>query len=328
LLDQGRADGVFPMAAAWIGLDGEHLATAFTGRASASTQWDLASLTKPMVVVTAAMRAVAEGHLDLDAEVTEFGGRAVSVADLLAHRSGYPPWCDFRAAKERGEDVEDTLSTARRDGAAVPTTAYSDLGYIHLGRWLAARSGRPLVDHLPPEVHYPAHARVAPTADYAPTGWEDVRGRHLQGEVHDTNTWALGGIAGHAGAFAPIDAVGRWASDLARAASGRSATIDGDVVRLFWDLQHRDVDSAATWVLGWDTPSPAASTAGRGASASAVGHLGFTGTSVWIDRDQGLTMVLLSNRVAMPVPYEASADRLRRFRAVFHDGVRDLTSRS
>ncbi|TNF38433.1 MAG: serine hydrolase, partial [Deltaproteobacteria bacterium] len=163
---------------------------------------------------------------------------------------------------------------------------------------------------------------LAPPPDpaaYAPTGHCARRRRALRGEVHDANAWALGGAAGHAGVFATVDEVGRWALDLLRASQGHAASLDGGVVRTFWDPAWRAPD--ATWVLAWDTPSPGGqSTGGARISAAAIGHLGFTGTSVWIDRDADLVTVLLTNRVALG---PASGPRMRLYRPHFHDAVRD-----
>jgi CubicO group peptidase (beta-lactamase class C family) len=154
-----------------------------------------------------------------------------------------------------------------------------------------------------------------------PTGHCERRGRQAHGEVDDLNCWVLGGVAGHAGLFATLGEVGAWALDLANASAGRGGAIDGAVVREFWALEQQ-VDS--TWVLGWDTPTRPNSTAGGRASATAVGHLGFTGTSVWIDRGHDLVMVLLTDRVALGPPSKAV---MRAFRTRFHDGVRDLVGR-
>ena len=321
LLEAGVREGVFPMAAAWIAVDGEPAATAVAGGAHMETVWDLASLTKPIAVVSVAMDGVEAGWLTLDERVTWPVGVDTTVRGLLAHRSGLPPWDDLAAVADadvpdwRPGEARVREAVARRIGALAGTqegTAYSDLGFIVLGWHLERRLGRSLREMRGGW----RPAEISPPTDidgFAPAGREARRGRRLIGEVNDTNCWVLGGACGHAGLFGTADEVGRWALDLAR--SGRR------VVDAFWDSGQR---ADSTWVLGWDTPSPGASSGGRRVSASAVGHLGFTGTSVWIDRDQGLVMVLLTNRVDIDMSPQPA---IKRFRPRFHDAVRDVFGR-
>ncbi|TVQ96319.1 MAG: hypothetical protein EA398_16170, partial [Deltaproteobacteria bacterium] len=146
----------------------------------------------------------------------------------------------------------------------------------------------------------------------AATEWCSWRGATLQGVVHDENAQVLGGVAGHAGLFGTADAVARLVEGLAagRAGPGELAVAD------MWDLRHR----VGTHVLGWDTMSVPVSSAGTRMSAPhTVGHLGFTGTSVWLDRSRGLVVVLLTNRV-----HPSREDgRIRSLRPAVHDAVVD-----
>lgn len=332
LLADGVAAGAFPAAACFVAADGRHRATAFAGGANAETRWDIASLTKPRAVVDLAMRAVARGDLDLD-DAVPTGWGDLALTDLLAHRAGLRPWADLAAAIDaraggRAWAPGDPLARAALDDAlaaeilAIPAgdgphaTRYSDLGYIVLGRHLERLLGRPLRELVT------GYGGLSPPPDaprYATTGRCPRRARPLRGEVNDQNAWALGGAAGHAGLFATVDDLGAWALDLANAARDRAATVDGGVVRAFWDHGWRAAD--ATWVLGWDTPSPGASTAGARVSPDAVGHLGFTGASLWIDRASDLVVALLTNRVALGV---GAIGALRAFRPAFHDATRAL----
>ena len=330
------ADGVraraFPSGAAWVAAGGAHRGSATAGPVDLATRWDLASLTKPLVIGTLVMRAVAAGALRLDARVPAPGGPPLAMTDLLAHRAGLRAWADLPGAVDAWAGparagrwvpggavaraaIDDALAAERAAADPGRGTVYSDLGYILLGRELERRAGAPLRRLAP------GFLGLSPPGDparYAPTARCPRRARVLRGEVHDANAWALGGAAGHAGAFATVDEIGRWALDLLRASRDRGGSIDGGVVRAFWDPAWRD--GGATWVLGWDTPSPGASTGGARISASAVGHLGFTGTSVWIDRDADLVTVLLTNRVALG---PAAAPAMRAYRPLFHDAVRD-----
>ena len=330
----------FPAGAAWVAADGRRRASAVAGSARRDTLWDLASLTKPLLVGTLLMRAVASGAASLSDTVPLPDGRAVHLTDLLAHRAGLRAWSDLPAAVDAAlgharagrwsptdADARGALDAAlARECAEADLargTLYSDFGFILLGRELERRFGAPLAALVERAgLRGVRLGGLAPPPDarrFAPTELCPRRGRLLRGEVHDANAWALGGAAGHAGAFATAATVGRWALDLADAARGRPASLDGGVVRAFWDPTWRA--PGGTWVLGWDTPSASGSTAGARVSASAVGHLGFTGTSVWIDREADLVTVLLTHRVAGG-PGALAA--LRAFRPWFHDAVREL----
>lgn len=328
LLEAGRSEGVFPSAAAWICKDHRAEWRAFVGEGTPATRWDVASLTKPMVVVSECMRQVAGGHLVLDGPVELTPGRRVSLRDLLAHRSGLPAWVDLWDHLDQRcpgwkPGTAATLQAIRahigallpEDGAS-PSTVYSDLGFMALGWFLEARTGQTL------RQLGRGYGAVAPPADlrhYVPTGSCPRREVELVGEVNDLNCWVLGGVGGHAGIFATLDDVAGWAASLARGHDGLGSEWDSGVVREFWDRENRLPGDS--WVLGWDTPSPQGSSAGDRVSGSAVGHLGFTGTSVWLDLDQGLSVVLLTNRVHNG---PESQDAIRKFRPRFHDGVRDL----
>jgi len=337
LLAAGVAAGAFPAAAAWVAHRGAVVASAAAGPVRLETLWDVASLTKPMVVGSLAMAGVSAGWLSLD-EGVAVGGARPSVASLLAHRSGLPAWLDLAAgvdarlgpwregAWRAGEarvraQVEELIAEAAGDAEA--GTVYSDLGYIALGWHLEARLGAPLrrlvPGYRPVDPGWPPEGAPPPDPEViAPTGPCPFRGRELVGEVHDLNTWVLGGAAGHAGVFVTAAEVGAWALGLARAAEGAPGPVDGGVVRAFWEARRQP---GSTWALGWDSPTPGATSAGSRASGASVGHLGFTGTSVWIDREARLITILLTNRVALG---DAAQPKLRAFRPRFHDAVRDL----
>jgi CubicO group peptidase (beta-lactamase class C family) len=148
----------------------------------------------------------------------------------------------------------------------------------------------------------------------APTEVDSWRGRLLCGEVHDENAAALGGEAGHAGLFGSVDAVLAITGIWMQAYHGRAAMLDQGLVREF--TRRQDPAGAASWALGWDTPS-IPSSAGQYFAARSFGHLGYTGTSIWIDPEQELEVVLLSNRVHPTRTNEA----IRDFRPMIHDLV-------
>jgi CubicO group peptidase (beta-lactamase class C family) len=322
LLREGQGARAFPSASAWVALDGRFVAEAHL-EATPETLWDLASLTKPMVTVQVALEAVSSRVLRLDDRVDDLPAW-VTVGNLLGHRAGLPAWKDLVEAlppprhagsPEARYAVDALVRMAAREGDPGRGAEYSDLGYILLGRFLEARLGASL-DQLVPGFRPTSPERCAPTG---PCPW---RGRNLVGEVHDPNAWVMGGVAGHAGLFATAGEVGAWALGLERrvrgeSTGGRADRVDPGVLRDFWDPSRR----LGSWLLGWDTPSGEASSAGRTATPSAVGHLGFTGTSVWIDRDPRLVAVLLTNRVALGAEAQPA---LRAFRTTFHDKLRAL----
>jgi CubicO group peptidase (beta-lactamase class C family) len=157
---------------------------------------------------------------------------------------------------------------------------------------------------------------LAPVTDMiAPTAECPWRERILCGEVHDDNAWAMGGVAGHAGLFSTARDVHAFATEMIDCYHGRGGLVSQDTVRKFWTLDNSIEGSS--WALGWDTPSPEHSSSGRYFSRNSVGHLGFTGCSLWIDPDRELDVVLLSNRVH-PNPEN---NLIREFRPLIHDLV-------
>jgi CubicO group peptidase (beta-lactamase class C family) len=290
--------------------------------AEVATIYDLASLTKAVVTSVLAMQAVAEGRLRLDERVTDLvpgfsGGEKdrVLVRHLLCHAAGCAPTRPFYERSEiRGSAGRAAViaAVAAEPLLAPPgaRSAYSDLGFILLGDLLEQRFGARL-DHLAQErIFVPcgaaplafaagAGAAVLPLERVAPTERCAVRGSLVHGEVHDLNAWAMGGVAGHAGLFGSAAAVARVAWALLAAYRGGSPgsgapIVDRDVLREFW--RPAGVPGS-TWRLGWDGPSAHGSLAGERISRGAVGHLGFTGCSLWMDPEREALVLVLSNRV-------------------------------
>ena len=274
---------------------------------SSDSLFDLASLTKVLATGVVALDLYARGRLDLDAPVSAHSPawkgddrRAVTVRDLLEHASGLPAHLPLHTSAATPRDVVTGSATAPL--AYLPRTAsiYSDLGFIVLGDllarllpddWATAVRGRlaTLTDD-PPGFHVHGERVVVETGASA---W---RGRTLRGEVHDDNAAALGGVAGHAGLFGSARGVGDVARALLRALRG-----DADLpfaprwaVRAF---ARQSAVPGSSRALAWDTALPTSSS-GPFLSRRAIGHTGFTGTSLWLDPALNLYVVLLTNRVA------------------------------
>ena len=323
-----------------------------TAPVTSSAIYDLASLTKPLATVTALALLVQREHCRLndriDSVLPELEGAPVGPAtlrQLLTHSSGLPGW---RAFYERL--CPDAVLPASPDGRANGTrellqlmkqesliynmgerSLYSDLGFMLLGIVVERLSGSSLDHFVAEHIAQPLKAdplcylpigqelevyRSTMISHTAPTEWDPWRGRLLCGEVHDENAAALGGVAGHAGLFGSAEAVlavtGAWLSGY----HGISSMLDSDIVREF---SSRQVEiPGSSWSLGWDTPS-SPSSSGRHFSERSFGHLGFTGTSIWIDPMCELEVVLLSNRVHPG----RNNDGIRSFRPVIHDLVRE-----
>jgi len=302
----------------------------------AATRFDLASVTKPMATVAIAMVLVGDRVLDLDAPVRDYLPGASTtgrVRQLLGHSAGCAAHVEFfrhlRAA--RPADPRAVLALrAQREPCSPPGVAavYSDLGFIQLGAVLERAGGRPLEELFASLVAEP----LGLAATYAPTTRPPLAGcvatelddRGLVcGVVHDENCAAGGGVAGHAGLFATIDDVARFAAAMVDTAAGTPrGRFSSDVVtRFFSDAPL----PGSTWRLGWDTPSttPGVSQAGdRWSRTGAVGHTGFTGTSLWLDLPRRRWVALLTNRVH-PTRYGGSPDAIKALRRALNDAVVD-----
>ncbi len=302
-------------------------------RATPETVYDLASLTKALATSILVMRAVAAGQLALDERLGEAfslcTGRPcadATVREALAHATGLPahrPFHERVAGRPPEARRHALLELVAAEPLAHPTgsrSLYSDLGFILLGALLEARLGAPLDALFAREVAAPlglSRLGYAPPegAPLAPTERCPVRGRLVLGEVHDLNAAAMGGVAGHAGLFGTAPAVAVVAEALCAAYAGATSFIPPDILRAFFSPAGVP---ASTWRLGWDGPAKAGSLAGERLAKRAVGHLAFTGCSLWIDPDPGVFVVVLSNRVH---PAVRDDPRFRALRPAVNDAA-------
>ncbi len=289
---------------------------AAVGDCTPQTLFDIASLTKPLATATLTMMAVEEGRLALD----ERPRPDVTVAELLSHSSGLPAWKPLyqHVGTHAWLDIVNAVRAEPLEYAPGTRSLYSDLGFILLGHHLEERSGPQFLDVLfeqkiarPLGIGATFHPRDR--AACAPTEGE------LRGVVHDENARAMGGVAGHAGLFATARDVSRIAHALVAAWNGaRSTTVPRILptarVRQMWTPSQVP---GSTWCLGWDRPSATGSSAGERWPKDGVGHLGFTGCSLWIDPPRARWVVLLSNRVH---PTRAN-DAIKQLRPALHDAI-------
>ena len=294
--------------------------------ATPDTIYDLASLTKVIATATVAMRAVEQGGLALDDAVSTYlpqwsgGDRAgVTIRDLLSHCSGLPGHRPLFLLVEGQDAFVRMICELPLDFAPRSRAVYSDLGFILLGSilgrgasfedrfarfWAGAGAGEELVFRPPSKWR----ARIAPT------GFDTWRGRMLVGEVHDENCFALGGVAGHAGLFGTAAAVGVFARHVLQVLGGRAGEFSPPSILEFTARRGGVPDSSRA--LAWDTMLPTSS-CGTRMSPRAVGHTGFTGTSLWLDPEAPCYVVLLTNRVHP----SRDGDGITQVRPAFHDAV-------
>ncbi|WP_419947835.1 glycoside hydrolase family 3 N-terminal domain-containing protein [Candidatus Palauibacter sp.] len=313
-----------------------------------SSLYDLASLTKVIATTTAVMQLVERGDLALDTRIGEHlfdwsldWRRDVTVRHLLTHRGGLPPFRPFWQSLEGEAQYRGAIAALEPDYAPGGETVYSDIGLMTLAFLVEEITGQALDSYLYESVFRPLGMRDTwfnpPNSlrdRTAPTEIDTVyRQRHVIGEVHDENAHALGGVAGHAGLFSTARDVAGFAAWILRAARegrdlapvARPAAARGVLV-----LSRRlaspspgavaqfvaRADSTSSRALGWDTPS-ARSSAGDYFGDGAFGHTGFTGTSIWVDPELDLFVVLLTNRVN---PTRENRKHIALRRAV-HDAV-------
>jgi CubicO group peptidase (beta-lactamase class C family) len=314
------------------------------------TVFDLSSLTKPLATTVAVMMLTRDAKMRLDDRLTRFfhnfgvhGKGHVTFRHLLAHSSGLAAWrpfyqqiaevertgkVNFMASRGAKEFVYEEIHREKPEAPIATKMIYSDLNFILLGEAVEQVSGVGLNRFCRDKIFRPLGLRATDFIDislvrtrrlepvpemFAPTAVCPLRKRLLVGEVDDENAYAMGGVSGHAGLFAPVKEVDRIVAELLACYAGQSDFVPQKIVEQFWTR-----DSAvrgSTWALGWDSPSAEYSSSGHRFSPAAVGHLGFTGTSIWIEPARGIAISMLTNRVHPRRENQA----IRDFRPKIHD---------
>jgi serine-type D-Ala-D-Ala carboxypeptidase len=347
ILNKGIAEHAFPGASVTVAHHGRLVASKAAGRftyepssqeVSPATIFDLASVSKVVATTRMAMILYEGGLLDLDAPVIalapEFNGddrsrvdprrKDVTVHMLLAHSSGLPA---YEKLFQRASNKEDLLSLAfatRLTADPGSRAEYSDIGFIILGAVLERIADESLDRFCQRGIFGTlgmTQTTFNPTSAWRssipPTSRGDnSRDRVIQGEVQDENAYAMGGVAGHAGVFSSATDLAIFANAMLH--EGRPL-VRPETLKLF--TRRESSPTGTSRALGWDTPSfpsqSGPSQSGKHFSANSFGHLGYTGTSLWIDPERQLSITLLTNRT-WP---DSSNQGIKQIRPMFHDSI-------
>ncbi len=296
--------------------------------------FDLASLTKVLATTSAAMLLYDEGKLDLDARVSKYlpefaanGKEKVKIKNLLLHNSGLPAFKTFYKDYSTGEEVIDDIMNSKLEFMPDSNYLYSDLGMITLQKVLEKITDKPLDEYIKENLFEPLNLKNTmfnPPAKLkeriAPTEMDNYwRKKLMRGEVHDETAYLLGGVSGHAGLFSDAHDVAVLMNlFLNKGRYGNKQFIKQKTVDEWTSRQSKMGDRG----YGWSIKSTKGSSAGNKFSANSFGHTGFTGTSVWADKDNELFVVLLTNRVNPTRDNRKIID----FRPVLHNAIYDATS--
>jgi beta-N-acetylhexosaminidase len=341
VLDQAVSDHAFPGGVLAVGYNDELIVHEF-GRqtydaksqaVNADTIYDAASLTKPVVTATLVAMQVEAGRIGLDLPVARYipewndgpnpeWRKTVTVRNLLTHSSGLPAHKDYFLSLHSKRDYIAAICKEPLEYAPGTKTIYSDLGFILLGEILERSTGKSVDQLAHQEIFAPLDmgstsfnppksllSRIAPTENDAA-----FRKQLVQGAVHDENAFAMGGVAGHAGMFTTAGDLAAFCQMLLNGGIyGHHRLMNRATISQFTTPQ--DVAGSA-YTLGWMVPTPNSSS-GHYFSGHSFGHLGFTGTSIWIDPDRRLFVILLTNRV---YPTRDN-DKIAAVRPAVHDAV-------
>lgn len=303
------------------------------------TLFDLASLTKPLCTALSILCLIQKKEIDWQTKIfdilpydihTEFLN--ITVDKLLTHSSGliaYKPVYQSFAPVPASENKEKIIRTFLQEDLVYPpgsSCLYSDIGFMLLGALIERVSATTLDNFFRSEIATPLNIqeiiqfRPLPQTEpqqknIAATELCPWRQKMVQGEVHDEHAWLMHGVAGHAGLFGTITGVMILAEHILHLWKGRTShpAFSGDLLRLALTRKY----SGHSWCRGFDTPAAHGSSAGSYFSAGSVGHLGYTGTSFWIDPEQEIVIVLLSNRVHP----SRQNEQIKQFRPLLHNTV-------
>ena len=344
LMHQAIEDRIFPGGVLLVSRDKQieffeayGCADLFSGApVTKDTIYDLASLTKPLATTLAVMQLIQESRLSLDQLVVSFLPHfldplmsQVTIRHLLAHSSGLagyrPYYLNLRQIplKERKKQLDKMLTQEHLVCIPGRQVLYSDIGFMIL-RWIIETISGQRLDHFLSEfLYHPLELerlffvdmnQQACNDNIAATELCDWRNILLKGKVHDDNAFIMGGIDGHAGLFGSAVDIARMISTLLSDRRGKSggSFFNSDLIQVFWSRQ-----TPSGRALGFDMPSTDGASCGHFFPKTTVGHLGYTGTSFWIDPERSIFIVLLTNRVH-PSRFNVG---IRKFRPIIHNQI-------
>jgi len=318
IIQSAITDNAFPGAVVLVSKEGKIIYEKAFGHltyedssavVTTNTIYDIASLTKVIVTSTAAMICYDRNLFDLDNPVSNYipdfalnGKENVTIKNLLLHNSGLPSFKPFYKKYSSPDKVINDIYSTVLQYQPGTKTIYSDLGIITLAKVIEKVTGKGLDDFSQEEIFKPLvmNSTLFNPADslkykIAPTEYDDYwRNKLVWGEVHDETAFMLNGVAGHAGLFSTASDISHLLLMLLNEGNYNSKRIIKEkTIQLFT----KRYSQQSTRALGWDTKSNTGSSAGDLFDSTSFGHLGFTGTSVWIDPTKDLFVVFLTNRV-------------------------------
>ncbi len=298
------------------------------------TLFDLASLTKPLVTILSLLVLLSEGKIRLEDKLTSLlnisipnDKKEITLKQLMAHTSGLPAHKPYFQSlliypiEKRKEKILQLIVNEKLAFQPGSRHLYSDLDYILLGCILESITGKGVDDFWREKVLLPfgldrnfcfSNNTSVERKNFSSTGTCPWSGKELCGKVHDDNSRVLGGLTGHAGLFGNIVGVTELCENILMLYKGLTTHPFIDAVWLRTILKKQ---KGSTWTLGFDTPSQPYSSSGSFFSEKSVGHLGFTGTSFWIDLLHGVVVVLLTNRVIS----DKKIKEIQKFRPEIHN---------
>jgi len=344
LMKDAVANNVFPGGVLLVSKDRNIVffeaygdANLFSGRKmTQKTVFDLASLTKPLATTLAVMELIQQSKLNLEDHLgtvlplfKNSDKEKIRVKNLLYHNSGFPDYRPYYKLVKKSEPGQRKIALRNfliKEPLIHPIghqVVYSDIGFMVLC-WVIEEVAGIRMDHFVTEnIYKPLGLKTLfflpvdkkpPDAEFAATEKCPWRGILLEGVVHDDNAYSVGGVEGHAGLFGTAGGVFDLLAELMAVYQGSisKGVFDTDLTRRFLSVNKQDGRA-----LGFDTPSSKGSSCGRHFSNKTVGHLGFTGTSFWMDLDQEIIVILLTNRIHP----SRDNNRIKAFRPKLHDAV-------
>ncbi|MCZ6703305.1 MAG: serine hydrolase [Ignavibacteria bacterium] len=318
IIQSAITDNAFPGAVVLVSKEGKRIYEKAFGHltyedssavVTTNTIYDIASLTKVIATSTAAMICYDRNLFDLDNPVSNYipdfalnGKENVTIKNLLLHNSGLPSFKPFYKKYSSPDKVINDIYSTVLQYQPGTKTIYSDLGIITLAKVIEKVTGKSLDDFSQEEIFKPLvmNSTLFNPADslkykIAPTEYDDYwRNKLVWGKVHDETSFLLNGVAGHAGLFSTASDISHLLLMLLNEGNYNSKRIIKEkTIQLFT----KRYSQQSTRALGWDTKSNTGSSAGDLFDSTSFGHLGFTGTSVWIDPTRELFVVFLTNRV-------------------------------